>query len=198
MPDGLSDTQIIRLHRDLIAPLAVHDMLTGKDVLDETARYTLDVMIAEYEPDTALLCIALSAAHIAHHASFMPVAGALGFEASRIVHEIGPWWLAHADGKLKPRDEDRVLDILDHMPEDFEAMGDLLMAVRANLVDESPQSILCDILAQNAIAFMDALNEQAEEERILSQRDIMRNLETFDNVIIFPRMTAQQRAALKR
>jgi hypothetical protein len=198
MPGPLSNAQIIRLHRDLVAPLAVHDMLTGKDSLDETARYTLDVMIAEYEPDTALLCLALCAAHIAHHAGQMPIANALGFESSRILHDVGPWWLAHADGKLRPADEDTVLDILEHMPEDFEALGDLLLAVRAGMIETSDAAILCDILSQNAYAFSEALIQQMEEERFLSQRDLMQGLEKFDNVIIFPRMTAQQRATLKR
>ncbi len=117
-------------------PVAVHEIIKGNDELDETARYTLDVMIAEFKPDTALICIALCAAHIAEmHSGYLPIAGSLGFEAGRIVHEFGPTWLANADRRLTAAHERHVMDLLDQMPEDFEAMADLLDATRAHLIE---------------------------------------------------------------
>lgn len=187
----LSERELIRLHRDLVAPVAVHEIIHGHDELDETARYTLDVMIAELQPDTALLCIALCAAHVAEtHATYLPIAGSLGFEASRIVHEYGPLWLANADRRLNPSHEREVLDLLDQMPEDFESLADLLDALHGQLIETTDSAVLCDILSQNARAFIDSLEQQAAEEALHEQHQ--RKLRTSDlkiegNVITFPR-----------
>lgn len=187
MGSVLSEKQIIRLHHEMVVPVAVHEILAGRDDLDETARYALDVMVAEFDPDTALLCIAICAAHIAErHATYLPIAGTLGFEASRIVHEYGPWWLANIDQKLTRADERAVLDLLDHLPEDFEAMADLLDAVNAHLIETTDCAIIADILSQNARAFMDYLELQAQEDAV--QQDVRSgSLEAYGNVIPFPR-----------
>lgn len=193
---GLNDAQIMRLHRELVAPVIVHQILGGHDVLDEMAGYALDTMIAECPPDSALLCVALCAAHIAEHrllsdssSSEVPngPAAILGFEAARVVHELGPWWLAHIDGKLGPDDQAPVLDLLDRMPEDFESLADLLGVVRASVVETSDMAALCDILIDNAQAFVESLEQQAEEKRILERRQLLNNLQVSDNIITFPR-----------
>ena len=184
----LTDLQIIRLHHELLAPVAVHEIINGHDDLDETARYTLDVMIAEFKPDTALICIALCAAHIAEmHSGYLPIAGSLGFEASRIVHEFGPAWLANADRRLDSSHENHVMDLLDQMPEDFEAMADLLDATRAHLIQTTDSAILCEILSQNARAFIDYLGEQSLQEEYAARQIDLRHLEKNGNVITFPK-----------
>lgn len=187
MGSALSEKQIIRLHHELVVPVAVHEILAGRDDLDETARYALDVMVAEFDPDTALLCIAICAAHIAErHSTYLPIAGTLGFEASRIVHEYGPLWLANIDQKLTRADERVVLDLLENLPEDFEAMADLLDALSAHLIETTDCAVIAEILSQNAHAFMDFLEYQAREEEV--QQDIRSgSLETYGNVIPFPR-----------
>jgi hypothetical protein len=191
---GLNEAQIIRLHRELVAPVSVHDIMAGHDVLDEVAEYTLDVMIAEFQPDTALMCIALCAAHVAEiHASQLPIAGTLGFEAGRIVHEYGPLWLAHADRQLTAADEGRVIDLLEQMPEDLESMADLLDTLRSYMVAGSDTDKICEILSQNARGFMDYLENQAQQERESLHKSMLETLEVRDNVITFPVMA--QRAA---
>ncbi len=189
MLEGLNEREIIRLHRELIAPVAVHEILAGRDELDETAYYTLDVMIAEFQPDTALLCIALCAAHIAQmHSAATPVAAGLGLEAGRIVHDYGPLWLLHADRRLTGAHEGRVIDLLDQMPEDFEAMADLLDALRVHLGEGSDSERLCELLSQNAHGFIDFLEHQAEEDKIVAHKSRLQNLEVHGNVIVFPRI----------
>jgi hypothetical protein len=185
---GLTEKEIIRLHRELVAPVAVHEIMAGRDQLDETAQYTLDVMIAEFQPDTALLCIALCAAHVAQlHAVRLPIAGSLGFEASRIVHEYGPLWLMHADRRLTAAHESRVIDLLEQMPEDFEALADLMDAMQPHLGEGSDSALLCELLSQNAHGFMDFLEHQAEEDKHAAQKSRLENLEVHGNVIVFPR-----------
>lgn len=184
---GLNETQIIRLHREMVAPVSVHEIMNGHDVLDEMAQYTLDVMIAEFQPDTALLCIALCATHVAQaHANHLPLAGSMGFEASRIVHEYGPLWLAHADRQLTTADEGRVIDLLDQMPEDLEAMADLLDGLRGHLIAGSASDKICEILSQNAHGFIDYLEHQAQEEKQAAQKSMIDTLEVHGNVITFP------------
>jgi hypothetical protein len=181
----LNDQQIIRLHRDLLAPVVVHEIMTGKDALDETALYTLDVMIAEYKPDTALLCIALCAAHIAEKFSAsMPIAGSLGFEASRIAHAFGPAWIANSDSRLNDSHEMKIIDLLEQMPEDFEALADLMDALRTHLPDQSEGSMLCDMLSQSARSFIDYLESQEKEPLPTTHLD----LEVHGNIITFPRL----------
>lgn len=184
----LSDQQIIRLHRELLAPVAVHEILRGYDRLDETALYTIDTMIAEFQPDTALLCIALCAAHIAEkHARILPIAASMGLEASRIVHEFGPLWLGNIDRQLNATHESQVMDLLDQLPEDFEALADMIDATRAHLVEGSDSAILCETLSQNAHAFMDFLENQALEAQHTEHNVMLSNLEVEGNVITFPR-----------
>jgi hypothetical protein len=184
----LTDQQIIRLHHELLAPVAVHEIMRGRDNLDETARYTIDVMIAEFKPDTALLCIALCAAHIAErHGSYLPIAGSLGIEASRIVHEFGPAWLANVDRRLNASHESMVMDLLDQMPEDFEALADLLDATRAQMIETTESAILCEILSQNAHAFIDFLEDQAIEAAQAEHDLYLKGLEVQGNVITFPK-----------
>ncbi len=186
----LSERELIRLHHDLVAPVAVHEIVHGHDELDETARYTLDVMIAELHPDTALLCIALCAAHVAErHAQDLPIAGSLAFEASRIVHEYGPLWLANADRRLNHSHERQVLDLLEQMPEDFEALADLLDALRAQLIETTDSAVLCDILSQNAQAFVETLALQAEDGAAQNRErhtPHIRDVQVGGNVIVFP------------
>ena len=184
----LTDQQIIRLHHELLAPVAVHEIMRGRDALDETVRYTLDIMITEFKPDTALLCIALCAAHIAErHSAYLPIAGSLGFEASRIVHEFGPAWLANVDRRLNASHESHVMDLLDQMPEDFEALADLLDATSAHLIETTDSAILCAILSENARAFIDYLEMQAIEAEKAEHDMCLNNLEVHENVITFPR-----------
>lgn len=188
MGNLLSNAQIIRLHRELVAPLAVYQILKGHDELDETALYTLDVMLAEFQPDTALLCMALCAAHIADlHQDSLPLAGSLGFEAGRIVHDLGPLWLDNADQRLGMDQESRVLDVLDRMAEDFEALADLLDGVRAHLIETTDSAMLCDILSQNAQGFIAYLDHRAQEEQVMEHHYLLQNLEVHGNVITFPR-----------
>jgi len=184
----LSERELIRLHRDLVAPVAVHEILHGHDTLDETARYTLDVMIAELQPDTALLCVALCAAHVAEqHSKYLPMAGTLGLEASRIVHEYGPLWIANADRRLNRSHERQVLDLLDQMPEDFESLADLLDALQGQLIETTDSAVLCGILSENARAFMDFLEQQAVEESLREREQRkLHDLKIDGNVITFP------------
>ncbi len=162
--NSLTDTQLAQLHVKFIVPLAVGEMLAEKEPLDDVAEYTLHDLIGSLQPDTALLCLALCAQHIAAHTDFLPIGRALGAEAEKIVTEYGPLWLAHEEGQSGINDQ-VVRDMLTHIPEDLEAMGDLLLATCGELNDEAfaIPAILCDILGDQAHMHKEAAERQLED-----------------------------------
>ncbi|WP_435640752.1 hypothetical protein [Micavibrio aeruginosavorus] len=164
--DHLSEQEIMRLHRELTVPCAVHDVLKGLSPLDDTATYAMDVMIAEMPVDAALLCVSLSAAHIAHDLTGLhPMAGALAVETRRITHEYGPTWLAYADGQLN---DDAVnaaqTQFTDSMAEDFEALADLLDTCGGDMPGDSDQAQLCTLLADHARSYAAYTNAMVNGE----------------------------------
>lgn len=144
----LSDRDLAGLHLRFVVPMAVGHLLRGDDVLDDVAEYNIYEMIGELDVDTALLCVALCAQHVAARASHTPMGCILGAEAERIVNDYAPLWLAHEAGTLDISSEslDRILSLI---PEDLESLGDLLLAAGADLNDDSDvlTAIMCDILA---------------------------------------------------
>lgn len=158
--EHLSDQDIVRLHRELVVPMAVHDILKGQTQLDDVAEYTIDSNIGELPVDAALLCLALSAAHIAEDLSGAhPTAGALAIESARIVHDYGPVWLAHADGALNGEDLIAIQNkFTDQIVEDFESLGDLLKTCGGDMPDHSDQYTLCALMADHADAYASYTN----------------------------------------
>lgn len=189
MSYALNDQQIIRLHNDLGVPTMVHDVLQGRLALDDVAIYTLDVTLSEFQPDTALLAMALSAAHIAHElAGSGPLAKALGVEAGRIAHDIGPFWIGHADGLLDPSHETAVMRILDAMHENFEILADLISALRPQMAAGSELATISDIITEHAEIFMAGieacLNPDAEDISVAAAQAAP--VFYTDNVVAFP------------
>ncbi len=184
-----------KLHAHLVVPLIVGDILSGRETLDEESRYALHDALSEIDPDSALLAIALSAQHLA--SQFMgsvPVALAVKFEAEKILQEYGPDWLSNYYGG--PVDEQALFDMLQTMPEDLEAMADLIDALRSSLSVRGTAQDLCDILSIQARAHMeiaDYILGELEKE-LFSEGDCdgetlaATQTQTYagDNVIPFP------------
>lgn len=147
---ALTDDDLARLHAKFVVPLAVSGMLRGDEELDDGAEYALQDIIAQLQPDTALLCMALCAQHIAIGTSHVPVGRALGLEAGKLVEEYGPLWLAHEAGK-PDIDPDMVDAAIAEVPGNLELMRDLFEAACGVLGEEmAVPAILCDILARQA------------------------------------------------
>lgn len=146
----LSAHNMAGLHLKFVVPLAVGDMLLGREALDDVAEYTLHDMLGGLEPDTALLCLALCAQNVAAHVAHMPVAQMLGQQADQIVAEYGPVWLAYEAGLDGPGADD-LRQMLHNIPEDLESLGDLLFATCGALEeDRAIAAILCDILGEQS------------------------------------------------
>ncbi|MEM6810864.1 MAG: hypothetical protein AAF549_00175 [Pseudomonadota bacterium] len=189
-----------RLREYLIVPLAISDILFHDLEVEPDMQYGLHHALSEIDPDSALLAIALSAYDIAERNSlYVPIASALQKEASNIIEEYGPIWLRHfKDGPMPPEIYNSVLQTV---PEDLEALADLMDALSADLecVNEATP-LLCNLLSVQARAHIQIADFVLEElAKDTSQPNISRDVptpsETFeiqekqtykDNIIIFP------------
>ena len=181
----LNSSEIAGLHLKFTLPLATGDVLTGHEAFDDVTEYTMEEMLAEMQPDTALLCLSLCAQNIAQAHPGVPVAAVLGSEAQKYVEHYGPVWLAYDRGDLQITDA-QAREILATVPEDLEALGDLILAVAGSVSAKSPVSAkLCEMLGSNALMHSELAEEQLAT---LSGTPQPVQVETkASNVIQFPR-----------
>lgn len=181
------DLDLARLQSLFVAPLAVSDILSGKQALDEHTEYALQEILAGYEPDQALMAIALSAQILADHV-LTPETRMLGAEASDIVATYGSLYLSNKD---MPASEQVIYTRLCHIPEDLEAMAELTAACAGALEAHHPDAaLLCAMLMQESFVQM----QQAEHRLSKLNSDMPRQMQmmfaaatpTPDNVIPFP------------
>lgn len=150
MFEPLSTEDLARLHAKFVLPIVVDSMLREEEVLDDAAEYAFNEILFELCPDTALLCIALCAAHIGAATAQNAAGRALRMEAVKIAGDYGPLWLAH-ESDPDGLDNAHVRRLLSYIPEDFEYLRDLLDRVMESLEeDHSIAAILCDILSFQA------------------------------------------------
>lgn len=152
---AVTKEDIAKLHAYLVVPMAVNEMLSNATEIGGEDQYALHVMLSEIEPDSALLAIALSAQCIASQFyKDIPVATALQMEASKIISDYGHDWLNNFHNH--PVQGDDLFDLLSHVPEDLEALADLLDSVQASIRDENhPAHAICTVLSVQARAHMD-------------------------------------------
>lgn len=199
-----SDQQFDQMRQQLIVPLAVSDILTHDIHVEPDMQYGLHMALSEVDPDSALLAIALCAHDLATKcAKRAPIAGALQTEAGNIMQEYGPIWLRNnLNAPISPSTYE---EILDTVPEDLEALADLMDALQADLNDENdPCVILAKLLSIQARAHMEiadfVLAEIAYEKQSMDKKDApsfgyqsveaerAQPTEQFagDNIIVFP------------
>jgi hypothetical protein len=199
---AVTKEDVARLHAYLVVPVAVSDALLAATPLDGETQYGLHVSLSEIDPDSALLAIALSAYRIAQDFSKdIPVATALKMEADKIIQDYAPEWLAHYHAH--PVQGDDLYNLLSHVPEDLEAMADLLESLQASIRDEDhPAHTLCSVLAIQARAHMeiaDYVLTELENEEVANLMDdgdfdgvckiapqAVVNNPAGDNIILFP------------
>ncbi len=187
---AVTKEDVARLHAYLVVPVAVNDAIVSGVPLDGETQYGLHVSLSEIDPDSALLAIALSAHHIAtEFIKEVPSAVALKMESEKIIEQYGPEWLSHYHNA--PMQGDDLYDLLCHIPEDLEAMADLLESVQTSIRNEDdPSHALCAVLAIQARAHMEIAEyviSELENEKIGEEGD-------FDGVCAFesPALLAQQ------
>lgn len=112
------------LNKKLHVPLMVRDLLLGGRLKDQE-RYSLHEIISDFQPDAALLAIALATLEVTNTQGYPTTSlKFLRNHCERIIAEYAPLWIEHARGK---KVNDTVLfDTLAKIPEDLEIMAELL------------------------------------------------------------------------
>ncbi len=194
----LSDRDLALLTNRLQIPLIVQDIQSGRGMLSPDVEYGLHEVLSDYQPDAALLCIALSARKVAAaNMHVAPTMAIMKMEADRILADYAELWMSHA--ARRPIHNDDIFETLENIPEDLEAMGELLEVNTAALreIDEDVAG-LCEILAVQAKAhvivaetFIEVLDQATGADDALPYADAL-PVGSNDNVIIFPGSYAGQ------
>lgn len=200
MTQDLSQNDIDQLRQHLIVPLAVSDILLHDLPVEFDMQYGLHLALSEIDPDSALLAVALCAQDIANKAMMRaPIAAALHQEASHILDDYGTTWLHHH--KTGPMPENDYEQILQTVPEDLEALADLMDALIADLEEEGTNiAVLGNLLSIQARAHMEIADFILEEiefekyskhigdapENILKRETIDLDAHIGNNIIVFP------------
>lgn len=150
MLEPLTDHDLARLHAKFVVPIVIDQILKDREPLDDIAEHAINEILFELCPDTALLCLALCARHVADATAHLPISKGLARQSDQIIEEYGPLWLAHEQNP-QGLDDAQVRELLSFIPEDLEALRDLLGATLSALdEDHCLAAILCDILAFQA------------------------------------------------
>jgi len=183
----LSDHDLARLHARFVVPIVVDQILKDQEPLDDIAEHAINEILFEFCPDTALLCLAMCARHIADATAHLPISRALVIQCDQIVEEYGPLWLAHEQSPEK-LDNQAVKEVLSFIPEDLEALRDLLDATLGALdEDHCLAAILCDVLSFQASHHCGLAERELQNINVRPQsRPVVDLAKRHGNVIPFP------------
>lgn len=193
----LSNRELATLINELQVPLIVSDILANEDELEGDVQYALHEIISDMQPDSALLCIALAAKHIAriyHQAS--PSTRIMDLECERIINDYAPLWLENAKNGNAVESQ-IALDALMHVPEDLEGLAEMLdLNISFLHAKDETAAALCEVLqiqaeAQAMIAeeLFGAINLDMRKERHVYMPTVapeIADVAMNENVIPFP------------
>lgn len=168
--------------------MVISDILKGEETLTDDVQYGLHEAISDLQPDSALLAITMSALAIAKiYSKASPGMKVMGMECDKIIEDYGTIWLQHAQNETL--DQEQILDVLTHTPEDLESIAELLEVNACFLRSKDKQAAaLCEILLIQAQAhaliadeFMAMANEVAATKNAMPMP-----VGTGSNIIQFP------------
>jgi hypothetical protein len=191
----LNDKELATVANRLQVPIIISDIMAGEGELTDDVRYGLHSVISDMQPDSALICIALSGLKIAnayHMAS--PGLSVLKIQCESIVDEYAKLWLKNAENA--DVEESEALDALSCVSEDLEGMGELMeLAVGFLQAKDEIAADLVKILSVQAKShaviadelfgalYMKVTRDIAEEPKISAP--VIANVQMNDNVIPF-------------
>lgn len=194
----LSDQNLAVVSNELQLPCIIGDILSGVEALGGDMAFALHDLLSDFEPDTALLAIALGAEKLALACGAdIPGAAVLRMECGRIIGEYGPSWIRGAHNGGSAQDAlisagDTVAERLAYVPEDLESLAELLdFAAEGFARRHEDAAALCGILAVQARAqalvaeaFLDMAAEDESGERVCTAAPLP--AAPRNNVILFP------------
>lgn len=195
MFEQLKPDHLDLLEQNLIVPLAVGDILKHNLLVEPDMQYGIHLALSEIDSDSAVLAIALCALALADKFYLeVPIAAALKNEAQDIIGNYAPNWIYHH--QHGPMQSEIYNSILSDIPEDLEALADIMDALAGDLDPEfeNIQSLIY-ILSIQARAHMEIaeyllLEMDIEKEIDDSEQDDAPapklNHANGDNIILFP------------
>ncbi len=189
----LNDSDLARLTNRLQIPHIVQDILDGQGTLTPDVQYGLHEVLSEYQPDSALLCIAISALKIAKRfENFSPHMAVMKMECERVIEEYADLWVINA--KKGTLADDHIMNTLEQIPEDLESLQELLETNICLLEATNPQlAALCEIMAVQASAqvliadaFIEVLDNNLSESDVYPESAAEMPIAYNDNVVAFP------------
>ncbi|MCB1720608.1 MAG: hypothetical protein KDI11_02520 [Alphaproteobacteria bacterium] len=185
----LSEKELAKLTNTLQIPMIVQDILDGRESFSPDMQYGLHETLSDYQPDSALLAIALGARKIAaryqHLGANMAI---LKMECERIISDYAEIWVRNAEAKTL--DDNLVFDTLEQIPEDLETLAEML-EINAALLNAHNEELakICEAFALQSSAqaliadtFIDLMDEGTELAETYASTTMTYN----DNVIPFP------------
>lgn len=150
MEKTLGEKNLANIANKLEIPLVVSDILHDKERLTGDAQYAIHEAISDMQPDSALLCVALSVKKITSaNALTSPGLRVVEMECARVIDEYAELWLKNAENGIV--DEAEAFDVISRTAEDLESMADML-DTHACLVRNRDARALCEIMAIQARA----------------------------------------------
>ncbi len=159
-------------------PVAVKDILDGKDTYNDTVQYAMHDLISDMEPDNALLGMTLSVQDIAKKYSD-PQSGIethfdiLNAQCEQVLNQYGGTWLLNMRGD--DIDADEALNTLRAMPEDMEALAGLI-AYSKTCIEKKHQ----DAAAMLGIFQIQLRAQSLVAEHLIEAADMVSALEVSD------------------
>ena len=168
----LSPKTIDKIEDKLSVPVVIRELMESDSRdLPDAMQYGLHEVISDFQPDSALLCIALSVRVILEAQGYFSTAlKTLLLECDRIIEDYAPLWLEHA--REETIDQTLLFETLAAVPEDLEALAEMI-ALNVDLLHETnpKAAALCEILNIQATAhaiiaehYVDVMDLQKEDE----------------------------------
>lgn len=196
----LHEKDLATLITKLEVPMVVGAAIENGGEMQDDIHYALHDLLADMQPDTALLAIALSAKTIAKaYCGTGSGAEIVTMECDRIINEYGPLWLENARrGKIN---NNYLIGILENIPEDLECMDELIDINLSYAAYDNPAvAEICDILQIQAGAHAIIAEEFLSVMEMAAHQDkkcrpaVPQNLSaanttaatSSDNVVMFP------------
>ncbi len=124
----------------LQVPLVVSDILRGEERLTGDVQYAMHDAISEMQPDSALLCVALSVKKIASvYARTSPGMRVLDMECARVIEDYAELWLLNAENENV--DEAQAFEAVSRTAEDLEGIAEMLEVNMGFLKDKTARDL---------------------------------------------------------
>ncbi len=143
--ERLTDQQTALLMAKLTVPVAVSEILLENRKLEEDECLALHQILSDMEPDTAFLAMSMAIAELGCFQGVRktPLMGTLTLQARQYVSEYAPLWLENAQSATHVMDEHHVYDLLSTLPEDLEALNEMIVIVlSSSAIDDTAKQML--------------------------------------------------------